>query len=430
MSIEINKALESLDFNDKSSQSTLFFTSQKYKSEEIFFEERLILQTAKTLQATAVFFRRFGENQSSQPQLFIFDNNKGKISKDQLAEIHRKIWSSGIIPLYFVIDKTSINIYDARKHVDFDRNSRKISIKPFEVIPVAREAHAKYQKYSAKLFTNGTFWEQKEVQNRFLSKESSENKLIEELKKVRTHFIEESGLESSLAHQLLVLSILIKYLEERKDEQGNHVFPPNYFNKYNQANSFCEVLRAGKVVDLFDDLSKHFNGKVFELNVTDKAILAKANLSKLAEYLDANVDNGQLVLWPLYSFEYLPVELISRIYEEFVDQREDAVFTPIHLARLMVDECMPIATPQKDFKVIDVSCGSGIFLVTVFKRLVQWWQKEQFQETGKLIFPKTDDLKTILLNSIYGVDIEEASVRLSVFSLSIALCDMLKPTEI
>lgn len=430
MPIEINKTLESLDFNDKSSQSTLFFIAKEYKPEEILFEERLILQTAKTLQATAVFFRRFGENQSSQPQLFIFDNCQNTFSEEQLAELHRKIWSSGIIPLYYVIDKTSINIYDARKHVDYDKNAKKISISPFDIIPFTSEAHAKYQKYSAKLFTNGTFWEQKEVQNRFLNKGSSENKLIEELKNIRTHFIKESGLKSTLAHQLLVLSILVKYLEERKDEQGNHVFPANYFTSYNQANSFCEVLREGKVIDLFDNLSKHFNGKIFELNAEDKAILVEADLNKLADYLDAKVDNGQLVLWPLYSFEFLPVELISRIYEEFVDQREDAVFTPIHLARLMVDECMPVAQPKQNFKVIDVSCGSGIFLVTVFKRLVQWWQKEQFEKTGKLVFPKTDDLKTILRDSIYGVDIEEASVRLSVFSLSIALCDMLKPTEI
>lgn len=146
--------------------------------------------------------------------------------------------------------------------------------------------------------------------------------------------------------------------------------------------------------------------------------------------MDAHHDGTQLVIWPLYSFEYLPVELISRIYEEFVDQRKDAVFTPIHLARLMVDECMPVSEPKDNFKVIDVSCGSGVFLVTVFKRLVQWWQKKEHDRTGKLHYPKIEDLKNILRESVFGVDIEETSVRLSVFSLSIALCDILTPTEI
>ncbi len=115
------------------------------------------------------------------------------------------------------------------------------------------ESYTQHQKYSAKLFTNGTFWEQKEFENHFLSKESSENKLIEGLKGIRTHFIIESGLSSRLAHQLLVLSILVKYLEERKDEHGNHVFPNDYFYKYQNASSFCDVLRNRKIVDLFTD---------------------------------------------------------------------------------------------------------------------------------------------------------------------------------
>jgi SAM-dependent methyltransferase len=426
----LDNVLEILDFTKKSCSTTLFFTSKEYSFSELFFEERLILDRAKKLKASAVYFRRFPDNQSSKPQLFIFDNTQKSFSSQELADIHRKIWSSGIVPVYYVFDNTNINIFDARKHVDYNAISKTISVNPFACIPIIAGSLGQYQKYSAQLFSNGTFWEQKEFENQFLSKESSENKLIEGLKRVRAQFINDSGLKHKLAHQLLVLSILVKYLEERKDDHGNHVFPANYFKKYKNSSSFCEVLRAGEVVELFDDLSAQFNGKIFELTLQDRNVLINTNLSNLASYLDANSDNGQLVIWPLYSFEFLPVELISRIYEEFIDQRDDAVYTPVHLARLMVDECMPIAEPKPNFRIIDVSCGSGIFLVSVFKRLVQWWQKEQFDRTGKLEFPKIEDLKDILRNSIFGVDIEEASVRLSVFSLSIALCDMLKPTEI
>ncbi len=427
---ELNQVLDVLDFNSKSVSSTLFYTSQNYTADQILFEERLVFDFAKKINVTAVYFRRFGENRSSLPQLFVFDNTTGRFSENDIAEIHRKLWSSGIVPLYYVFDKVNINIYDARKQVNYDSKTQSIQVNYFESLSIAAKTQ-KHLNYSAKLFANGTFWDQKETANHFLSKESAENKLIEGLKQIRTQFIHETQLEKNLAHQLIVLSILVKYLEERKDEQGNHVFPSDFFNAYDRANSFCDVLRKkGKIVELFGELSKHFNGKIFELKPTDGAILRNTDLSKLAQYLDANVDNDQLVIWPLYSFEYLPVELISRIYEEFIPERKDAVYTPIHLARFMVDECMPISNQKADFKAIDVSCGSGVFLVTVFKRLVQWWQKERFDKTGKLINPEIDDLKAILLNSIYGVDIEADSVRLSVFSLSIALCDMLKPTEI
>jgi hypothetical protein len=427
---ELNQVLDVLDFNSKSVSSTLFYTSQEYTPDQLLFEERLVFDFARKINVSAVYFRRFGENRSSLPQLFVFDNTTGRFSENDIAEIHRNLWSSGIVPLYYVFDKLNINIYDARKQVDYNSKTQSIQVNCFESLSIVAKTQ-KHLNYSAKLFANGTFWDQKETANHFLSKGSAENKLIEGLKQIRTRFIHETQLEKNLAHQLIVLSILVKYLEERKDEQGNHVFPSNYFNKYEGSNSFCDVLRKkGKIVELFSDLSEHFNGKIFELKPTDEEILRNTDLSKLAQYLDANVDKDQMVIWPLYSFEYLPVELISRIYEEFIPERKDAVYTPIHLARFMVDECMPISIPKVDFKVIDVSCGSGVFLVTVFKRLVQWWQKEQFDLTGKLINPEIDVLKQILLNSIYGVDIEADSVRLSVFSLSIALCDMLKPTEI
>ncbi len=429
--IRFSEALNLLDFDLKSVNLTLFFTSKIYSDKELFFEERLILDIAKKLSVSAVYFRRFAEKHSSNPQIFLFDNTSGYLSESELGEIHRKLWSSGIVPIYYVFDNTTINIFDARKHVQYDESTGSITVQPFDSLSIISTTYEKYKNYSAKLFENGTFWEQERNRDHFLSKESAENKLIEGLKEVRAKFIEESNIEKDLAQQLLVLSILVKYLEERKDEKGKHVFPPDFFNKYNNSTSFCEVLKTGNVVRLFNELSLHFNGKIFELSPKNSAILEKTDLSVLADFLDAKTETvGQGVLWPLFSFDYLPVEVISRIYEEFIPQRKDAVYTPVHLARLMVDECMPVAEPKQNFKVIDVSCGSGVFLVTVFKRLVQWWQKEQYDKTGELVFPEILDLKTILSNSVYGVDLMAASVQLSVFSLSIALCDMLNPTEI
>ena len=156
-----------------------------------------------------------------------------------------------------------------------------------------------------------------------------------------------------------------------------------------------------------NSLSNHFNGKIFELTPDEIAELSTLNLDRLAKFLDAKSVNGQLSFWRLYAFDYVPVEVISRIYEEFISERADAVYTPTHLAQLMVDESMPLETPQRNFRAIDVSCGSGIFLVLVFKRLVQWWQKQAYEKTGEIKRPEVDALQSILQESIYGVDIEE-----------------------
>ena len=422
------KILKPLDFDFKSTKNGLLLTSSDYSLDEIDFSERLVLEDAKKLKATAVLFRRMGTTQSSIPQLFIYDNTTLNYSDNDLAEIHKKIWSSGIVPIYYVVDKTQIRIFDSREPIKYKKGKLKVS--PFEVLEVITQTQSLYEKYSAQLFFNGTFWEQNIVKDRFLSSKSAENKLIDGLRKIRTQFINKTNLDKEVAHKVLVLAILVKYLEERKDEKGKHVFPNDFFNKYGGAESFCDVIRNKKIVELFKYLSSHFNGRIFELSEDEEKQFKDVNLDILALYLDADSENGQYVFWRLYSFEYLPIEIISRIYEEFITDRADAVYTPTHLARFMVDECMPLNKVKTDFKMIDVSCGSGIFLVTVFKRLIQWWQKEQFERTGKLKKTNVNKLKSILLNSIYGIDVEKDAVRLSVFSLSIALCDMLSPTEI
>ena len=100
---------------------------------------------------------------------------------------------------------------------------KRFRLPPIDNLPLI-SGSIKHLKYSAKLFLNGTFWEQKEVANNFLSKESAQNKLIEGLKKVRTQFILESNLKNNLAHQVLVLSILVKYSGRKKRRAGKSCF--------------------------------------------------------------------------------------------------------------------------------------------------------------------------------------------------------------
>jgi hypothetical protein len=53
----INRVIETLEFNKYSSQSSLFFTSKQYDLDELLFEERLVVDVAKKLNATSVNVR-------------------------------------------------------------------------------------------------------------------------------------------------------------------------------------------------------------------------------------------------------------------------------------------------------------------------------------------------------------------------------------
>ena len=391
--------------------------------------EIFALEEAEKFRAVAVYFRHFPkqENRPPSPQIYIYDNTENAISEDGLANIHRDLWSHSQIPMFIVIEKTDVKIFDTREPVLVIGNQ--IRTNPIDKIAISADA---LQKYSRKLFDSGLFWETEKAKGHFLESTSAYKDLVDGLKRIRDKFLEEINLPPKTAHKVLVFAILIKYLEERGNE-GERLFAEDFFRELN-AQKFCDVLRQkGKIVELFEKLSKHFNGRIFEwANSQEKHLVAETDLSELADFLDADVDeNKQLVLWRKYSFNRLPVELISTVYETFLTDKKDAVYTPEFLVSALLDEVLPLKDYEKtSFKTIDVSCGSGIFLVGAFKRLAQRHRYSNFKETGKLLPAKPKALLKIIKDNIFGVDIEDESVRLTVFSLCLALCDELTPMQI
>lgn len=427
ISEKFKEGIALLDISEsKNRDGALLLVNELNTLKNISPKELFSLEIAQQYEADAVYFRRFDDGRLPVPLIYFYDNTSGRYNSDKYADIHRNLWSSCIIPLFIIIENTQVKIFDSRNKVKIQGD--KIFTDPIETIQFSASA---FKEFSAKSLDNGTFWELSQNQNKFLASTSAYNNLIEGLREIRKKFIEESNLPETTAHKLLVLSILIKYLEER-GEEGGSIFAKNFFKQFG-SDDFCGVLRnKGKIVPLFEKLSAHFNGRIFEW--TDKketALLKNTDLSSLANYLDGNSKNSQYVLWRLYSFSHLPVELISSVYEEFLGKgKKGIVYTPHFLVSLLVDECMPIEQPKENYKIIDPSCGSGIFLVVAFKRLVQWKRYKIYQETGELKHLDVKQLLAILTENIYGVDMEDDAVRLTVFSLALALCDMLSPKEI
>lgn len=378
------------------------------------------LETAKNkFEADAVYFRYFQDGRAAVPQLYIFDYTLKQISLEEKNRVHRNMWNGNQVPAYIIIEKSSVSFFDAREKPQYNRaNYAK------EIIKKTGEA---IKEFNAQSFDDGLFWEEEKSKNHFQFEQSAARDLIRGLKEVYASFQERSNLNKHVALKLLVQCLLIKYLEERDEDSQSGYFAGTYFQKHFQCNNFCDVIRQGKLLDLLDKLASDFNGKIFEWDkekeVTERVSIQKSEIKYLADYLDANIENSQYVFWRLYSFSHLPVEIISSVYEELLTDSKDIVYTPEMIVSTLVDECMPLKSPQKDFKLIDVSCGSGIFLVKAYKRIVQWWRYEQWQKTGKLEKPSLPVLKDLLLKSIHGIDIEQDAIRLSIFSLALAILD-------
>lgn len=402
------------------------------------YYQRLSLEKAKKVGANAVYFRNFPDlNRPSKPQLYIFDFTS---NEQDIVEIHKNVWSSTEVRLYLVITKTEIKFFNSSKPVEQNK-SGDLHISPFETLSIAGDAVKKYKEYSAKKFDNGSFWE--ETKYDFGYGETAYEKLISQLKITRNQFLDVIKLDKEIASKLLVLGILVKYLEERvdTDENGNEtrVFTSDFFNqeKFGFSTDFTATIRKGNefTINLFDYLSNHFNGKIFYLSDDFKEQLRGKDLSPLADFLSGVLDKNQFVFWRLYSFNYLPIELISSIYEMFLeaDNSTGVAYTPSYLVSFMIDECMPINQPKEDFKILDPACGSGIFLVSAYKRIIDWWRVSNYEKTGQWIVPgkeNLEELKKLLKESIYGIDIANEAIDLAIFSLSLTLCDILSPKVI
>jgi len=377
------------------------------------------LETAKIkFKADAVYFRHFQDGRASVPQLYLFDYTHTKLTDEEKNNLHIQMWNGYQVPAYIIIEQSSVSIFDARKRPKEDKNSyaKEILIKTGKAI----------KEFNAKDFDSGIFWDEQNEKNDFRFEQSATRDLIRGLKEVFRSFLSESGLNRHVALKLLVQSLLIKYLEERDTKSASGYFAGTYFKNNFQCSDFCDTIRNGKLLDLLDQLANDFNGKIFEWDKDEseaREAIQKSEIRKLADYLDGDNINNQYVIWRLYSFSHLPVEVISSVYEELLTDSKDIVYTPEMIVSTLVDECMPVKDPQKDFKIIDVSCGSGIFLVKTYKRIVQWWRYEHWIKTRKLIKPPLSVLKELLLKSIHGVDIEQDAIRLSIFSLALAILD-------
>jgi len=432
--------LRNLDFQiEKQDYSSVYFVDKQ--TEYIAKNESpyilIALDKAKEFDVDAVYFRCFDDGRPPLAQIYIYDNTTEQKANDYYAQKHKEIWSSCEIASFFIIDKTTIKIYDSRNPAKVCNKG--LESKPIETINLLAEVDSAIAKYNAQNFDNGSFWENEDTKKHFLNSSIASERLVNGLIEIRKKLHEYKLLSSELVDKFLIICILIKYLEETGiDKKDNKNYAHDFFEKVTGHKTIENIIRHNKLSCLISALSNHFNGGIFDIDANFKQELAKTNIKDLAIFFEAGYRNS-LFGWKEYSFEHIPVELISNFYEELIPkdstqsneksrEKTGAIYTPSFLVNLLVDECLSLNNPNENVKLIDPACGSGIFLVTAYKRLVQRWRiKHKKQELAKT---NPEILKNILTKNIFGVDVNPHSVNLSIFSLQLALCSMLTPKQI
>lgn len=388
-------------------------------------EEVAMLEKASAYKADAVFFEAGRNGGPPVAQAFVFVSSQAA-NDDEFAELHKRLWSWGGVPLLYRRTPGLLQLFRCAHKPDFVSKNGEIVCKPFKTLSTAAAISADPWWDNTQL-RNGTVWDDPNIAKQVLSAKKAAHKgLIDAVADLNNDLNEEGVLKKHLRRKLLILSLLIAYLEARG------IFQSEYFQQFRPgATRFFQVLADGRaLIALLADLENRFNGNVFTLERSDRdSLVGNLQLAKFARLIEAKQQKGgQLTLWELYSFRDLPVELISHIYQIFVTDSTTAVYTPPFLVRLMLDEALSWERLDRLFEnnevILDPSCGSGVFLVEAYKRLVLHWRSRNGWKK-----PTKTVLKA-LLKRLHGIDLEQGAVELAAFSLYLALCDALEPETI
>jgi len=372
-----------------------------------------------------IFFRRYSDGRSSQVAAYIVDNSDERLSEKDLAALHLQVWLHGTAPLLYVAWPSRIDVLACARGPDFwTDQTGGYDYNPAEMLEIAGEIESELKKrsqYSAFRLADGTFWEDPRNSNLADHTKTAHQLLIQAIVEADSDI---DGENNPILRRLLLLMVLIKYLEDRR------VFPnPSWFGRYHKgAKSFFEVLQGNnpeEVNRLLDFLERKFNGDVFSLPREGREKLTRKALKKFADLVEARTVKRQRYLWEQFSFEHLPVEMISHLYQRFVQGGHGTVYTPPFLASLLLDQAMPYEKLTGEERVLDPACGSGVFLVGAFRRLINIWRSRHRWKR-----PDVSSLKRLLKQSIYGIELDPNAVDLASFSLSLAICDALKPKVI
>jgi len=388
-------------------------------------EEVAMMEKAASFGAKAVFFE--GERNGRPPvaQAFVFDSS-GPADDPAFAEMHRRLWSWGGVPLVYRTTRGLVQLFRCAHQADFISATGEKVCHPFKTLNIAG-AISDDPWWNAYRLRNGTLWDDPKVCRELLSADKAAHKsLIDEVRQLNLDLNKERILKKHLRRKLLILSLLIAYLEERG------VFSSDYFGQFlTGATRFFQVLANGDaLVALLAALEERFNGHVFILDQADgDSLVDNGQLARFARFVEGRQErSGQLTLWQRYSFKDLPVELISHIYQLFVDDPNSSVYTPPFLVRLMLDEALSWERldriQQNNEIILDPCCGSGVFLVEAYKRLVLHWRSRHgWKQPDEAVLKK-------LLTRVHGIDLEPGAVEVAAFSLCLALCDSLEPEAI
>ncbi|MBN1873387.1 MAG: N-6 DNA methylase [Anaerolineae bacterium] len=399
------------------------------------------LSVAKQIEAEKVFF-------VGNDPVIVFHQVPDN-EPERLRKIFQQTWCMARPQLLFIAFPGGLEVYSLNQppvqHSEEWENVQTL----IPTIRRVREVSKALQDYRREQIETRQAFRDKELG---MLDQRADKRLILDLKEVRRRLLEvNTSVDPKYIHALIGRSIFIRYLEDRGILNHNYFYKvaqntnlPNWNSRWLdileepetdlapgfEERRYSRVLRnKAFTYALFKQLTEHFNGDMFPQDPEEEKVITQKHLDLLHRFLlgDPGSQQQKLFLWA-YDFKIIPLELISSIYEEFYHKSggddTGTHYTPSVLVEYALSQVLTSTRLAQKPRVLDFACGSAIFLVQAYRRIVRY----QESQLGRAL--TNQELRQILRDQIAGIEINEEAIRVAAFSLYLALLHYQEPKDI
>ena len=347
-------------------------------------------------------------------------------AKDELAAdlIHRQVWNQNVVPFLLVVTPKFARLYAGFRHSDGcpERGVLQAAV-------TFNEVADKLDSFHANAIDAGQIWQK---WGKFVTPETRVDwQLLDRLRRL-DNLLQSEGLDRGASHALIGKFVYLRYLHDRdilSDRKLDkwQIRPESLFTRQITPTSFWAV---------DERLNKELNGAVFPL-APKKSAIKPEHLQKVAGVFFGDDPDGQLHLdFQAYNFSFIPTELLSSIYEQFLHsptpgenetpgKQAGAYYTPVPLVNFILNELDEKKPLTEGMRVLDPACGSGAFLVQAYRRLIEL--KIAKSGVKKL---KLTELRQLLTEHIFGVERDADACQVAELSLILTLLDFVEPPDL
>ena len=391
------------------------------------------LLLAARVKAERVFFL------NGDPVL-VFSSLPPESDENDVFECFRRTWSLARPRCLFLAVGSELRVYSLATPPKAASPGQE-RLTALEVVTRAADVGDQLSRFHRERLESGTAFEDPQMAEQ---SGRADQQLLRDVR-VATAALVEAGLTPRIAHNLIERAILVRYLEDRgilTEAYFDQVASPHpealktliseqAVPDLGQPSRFIRFLRNKDITyDLFDKLASDFNGDLFVTSTDERGTVTASQLRLLMDLLQGTVSTDQqpLFLWA-YDFSVIPTDLISTMYELFYneevsDGKSSTFYTPPELVEFVLSGVLDDNSLDREPKVCDPACGSGIFLVDAYRRIV----RHEMVRVGQPL--STCRLRDLLLNRIAGCDVDKAAIRLAAFSLYVAFLNYQSPQDI